>query len=291
MPLSDMEKKTLEDVADELCDSKGWTRGVFLGEGSYKVVYRVEMEGSQVGALKLLNSGASEQRTEREIDAMRKCNHPQIASLLEVGEYVRPSQCRFKYMVEEFFGGGTLDDRWDAGDMDAADAVALALSLVSPLAHLRSLRLVHRDVKPANIMYREGGDAPVLGDLGLVRFLGRESLTASFMPKGLGTPYYMAPEQWRNDKALTDWRADQFSVGVMLTQLVTGWHPYQDCDPLDDGATIHRLMNYLDPCSLPLGMLRNQGLDSIIPMVLPRPHQRYRKPEDLERAMRGIQGA
>jgi serine/threonine protein kinase len=152
-------------------------------------------------------------------------------------------------------------------------------AIATAIEHLRDLKLVHRDIKPENLMFRKGSDEPVLVDFGLVRDLSETSLTQSWFPRGPGTPFYSSPEQLNNDKALIDWRSDQFSLGVMLGLLLTGTHPFER-----PGANVHDTLTAVadrKECSLEFMQFAQTKLPILIKMVAPWPIQRVQSPRAL----------
>ena len=127
-----------------------------------------------------------------------------------------------------------LEDRLKVGHLTQQEVIELVKGLILAVKDLQP-SLVHRDIKPANIMFRKNQPEPVLVDFGIVRDLSQTSLTASWWPSGPGTPFFSSPEQLTNDKALIDWRSDQFAIGVIASLLLTGRHPYQ-VDPANPNA-------------------------------------------------------
>src|SRR5262249_941928 len=159
-------------------------------------------------ALKLYKQGASSRRSQREIDAMRRCEHPNIARLLRVETFEYSAE-EFIVTIEEFLPGGTLTD---LGQIDVPTCLEIGKQLIAAIKHISSLGLVHRDLKPDNIMFRSDRKTPVIVDFGVVRDLLDTSLTPSWAARGPGTPFFAAPEQLNNEKHQIDWRADQFSL-------------------------------------------------------------------------------
>lgn len=211
-------------IAERWCRNNGQTLVGHVGSGAFKSVFQIKNSNNDSYALKIFT--ISEGRTEREIEAGKRCHHPNIARMLHT-ETVEDGSDTFVVIQEEFISGGTLDALLKDETIDAAELVLLSRPLISCLDHLRQLRLVHRDIKPANILLRDGISDPVITDFGLVRDLDASSLTADFLDTGPGTPYYAPPEQLNNEKSLIDWRSDQYSLGVTLTIARFGVHPYE----------------------------------------------------------------
>src|SRR5690242_1806662 len=142
------------------------------------------------------------------------------------------------FMVMEFVRGQPLIDRLEGPRFSIAEAIAIELGVLAALKHAHSLGIIHRDVKPANVMLipDEGKPRPKLLDFGLAKDLGgpaseqgEEPLTQAGTV--FGTPSYLSPEQANGGKA--DARSDLYSAGVMLFELVCGRRPFVRDDPLD----------------------------------------------------------
>jgi serine/threonine-protein kinase len=120
---------------------------------------------------------------------MLQCESPVIGRLYDWGVFDIHGSRPYLYTIEEFFGGGTLSARMDGLHNNIVDAIAIGVSLLEGVSHLRERNLVHRDIKPDNIMFREREESPALVDFGLVRDLSGTSLTSSHLPQGPGSPY------------------------------------------------------------------------------------------------------
>ena len=151
--------------------------------------------------------------------------------------------------------------------------------MISALSFLNQERIVHRDIKPDNIMYRYERSEAVLVDFGLVRDLNASSLTQAFLPHGPGTPYFSAPEQLNNEKAMIDWRTDQFALGITLCMAFLGVHPFEADMPI---AAIEKVARK-ERCNATVAHgLIESGLSPIVKMIEPYPIRRYRTPEQLK---------
>ncbi len=230
-------------------------------------------------ALKIYRKAGADARTQREVEAIRRCSHPGIVRLDSI-ETLRNGGDEFVYSLEEFLSGGTLAARLSGGVMSPGDVRNLALSLVDAVGHIAARGLVHRDLKPDNIMFRTTGGEPVIVDFGLVRDLNQYSLTKTWFPRGPGTPYYAAPEQLNNEKSLIDWRADQFSLGVVLAFCGLGRHPFSTA-----GASLSQVVERVARKQVPepefAAWAVQNGLTPLVSMVDPWPVRRYRTPARL----------
>jgi len=151
--------------------------------------------------------------------------------------------------------------------------------------HIAAIGLVHRDLKPDNILFREDAVTPVIVDFGLVRDLTDTSLTESWFLRGPGTPFFAPPEQLRNEKAMIDWRADQFSLGVLLAISLFGLHPYQE-EGAPSQQAVERVAQRVAQPDWFLKAARKANLDVLVKMTAPWPVERFRTPGDLCEAWR-----
>ena len=192
---------SLESVAEAICKALGYDFGGGIGQGTFKETFLATKENGTRLAIKVLRPGCSTERNDREIDAMKRCAHPNIIGLLEISQFDHAGKT-YVYLVEAFMGGGTLERRLSSGSFSRAEVLALGDQLIRAVAHIADNDLVHRDFKPANIMYPGADGEAVDGDFGIVRDLNKESITKSYFLSGPGTPFFAAPEQLNNQKAL-----------------------------------------------------------------------------------------
>lgn len=268
----------LAEVAKAICTKRGFSFGRPIGGGSFKQAFHVTHAGTPL-ALKLI-MGGSVDRLVREINAVSRCNHPNIGRLSEV-QIEASANGQIIYFVEPFLAGGTLGARVRNRGLLKPDEVHLfARQLVSALIHIASLDLVHRDIKPENIMFGDDLSRPTLVDFGLVRDLAAESLTQSHMARGPGTPFFAPPEQLNNQKELIDWRADQFALGATLSMCALGFHPY--AEPSDSESDVVEKVarrSTLSPRFIDAAKLA--GIEPLIRLVQPYPVLRHCFPDSL----------
>lgn len=282
-----MPPPTLEEIARAICMGSRLTFERKLGEGTFKEAFLATAANKEPKALKILKPGLSSERTEREVEAMTRCRHANIASLETVATFTHNS-AQYTYLVEEYIGGGTLDDRLKRGAVSRDVLLSMGASLIDAVAHVAAKDLVHRDIKPANILFRTTNQ-PVLVDFGLVRDLRKSSVTVTWATCGPCTPLYASPEQLTNDKAIIGWRSDQFSLGVVLAFAGLGMHPF--ARPGDDPAkTVLRVEAREGPSAEFVEAARKSGLPILIQMVRNWPVERIRKPADLVKAWKGQGG-
>jgi tetratricopeptide (TPR) repeat protein len=212
-----------------------------LGRGGVGVVYEAwDTQLERAVALKTLIAGrdASEnqvQRFQREVRATAHFQHPHIVSVHDAGSI---DGCF--YLAMEKIDGEPLDRRLDrAGRLGPRETVALLLPIVRALDYAHDQGIVHRDVKPENILIDERGQA-YLTDFGLALDLSEVGrLTQSH--QSLGTPAFMAPEQMRG--SVKDPRVDIYSIGATLYECITGQVPY----PGDSLAQLMDSIRLQDP--------------------------------------------
>jgi serine/threonine protein kinase len=166
------------------------------------------------------------QRFEREFLAAKVLDHPNVVKAIEYcGTLPHP------FLVMEFVDGESLGQRMERlGAYPEAEAVRIVAQVCEGLQRAHKQGLVHRDVKPDNILVTREGVAK-LTDMGLVKDVDGD-LNLTKTGRGLGTPHYMAPEQFRNAKTV-DVRGDIYSLGATLYAMVTGQIPFENASPLD----------------------------------------------------------
>src|SRR4051794_17032178 len=215
-----------------------------IAEGGMGTVYkgRHRLTGEAV-AIKvmpshLLTNPVYLKRFEQEYTAARTLDHPNIVRAIDFGR-----ENGTPYLVMEFVEGESVGAKLERdGRIPVADAIKLIVQVAQGLHRAHKQGLVHRDVKPDNILVTADGTAK-LADLGLVKTSDAD-LNLTRTGRGLGTPHFMAPEQFRDAKN-ADARCDIYSLGATLYQMVTGELPFRSSGPLD--AWMKKINNELVP--------------------------------------------
>ena len=170
-------------------------------------------------APELLGDVAAHERFRREGDALKRLQHAGVQRWVESGQdALRP------YLALEYVPGESLRERlkrW--GRLPVAEAVKLAVALADALGYCHARGVVHRDVKPENVIVKEDG-SPVLIDFGSVLLEGARRLTFAGLTGELGTPEYMAPEQVQGKRG--DARTDVYALGTLIYECLTGAPPF-----------------------------------------------------------------
>jgi Protein kinase domain len=205
-----------------------------LGSGGSGSVWLAHDEETALDvALKVVRrEGKAASRAEREVEAATRLRHPRCLRALALDrddEHV--------YVAYEYVRGRTLRDALRSGTLDDASAVETAAQVLEGLAHAHGKGVVHRDVKPANVMLEEGDEVSVrLLDFGLAHMEEADTLTAvGDVP---GTLAYVSPE--RLDGASSSGAADVWGVGVVLWEALTGWHPFTAASPVETARRIRQ---------------------------------------------------
>jgi serine/threonine protein kinase len=193
---------------------------VALGQqGGQGAIYKAIAADGAVVALKVYNPDQVEERSEREVAALKKLKGDTIIRLHDAGELTIDGG-QFRFLATTFIEGVSLADKIASSALDPVDVARIAEDVASALDELWSFRIVHRDVKPANIMVRPDGRA-VLIDLGIARHLDQKAITTTGFI--LGTPGYFAPEYFGGRKVTC--KADVFALGIVCQEMLLGRHP------------------------------------------------------------------
>ncbi|MFO0849074.1 MAG: protein kinase [Gemmataceae bacterium] len=198
-----------------------------IGRGGMGVVYKARQPAlDRVVAVKVLDADKAVRpeladRFVREARALARLQHPHVVTVYDVSV-----ADGLVSIVMEYLPGGSLRDRLRAGRLPPADALRLVPQLCAALQYAHDHGVVHRDIKPDNVLLDEAGNAKV-ADFGLAK-LTAEPVTA--VGEHMGTARYMAPEQWANT-ATVDNRADIYSLGVLIYELLTGDLPAPQYTP------------------------------------------------------------
>ncbi|HSS92533.1 MAG TPA: serine/threonine-protein kinase [Candidatus Dormibacteraeota bacterium] len=193
-----------------------------IGQGAMGVVYRAyHVQLERTGAVKVLQGispdADSTARFRHEAQAIAQMRHSNIVNVFDFGEYQGTP-----YMIIEYVPGGSLASRIKEGPMTAAVAVKYLRGIAAGLDYAHSLGIVHRDVKPANVLL-EKDETPVIADFGLVKLMQSTSLR-SMTGVTTGTPAYMAPEQVTGSHAGP--AADRYSLATIAYEMLTGVIPF-----------------------------------------------------------------
>lgn len=197
-----------------------------LAAGGQKQVFTATHANDGEVVIKLMHPGAEPARTERELEAATKVQASRMPRIFEHGQ-LTGNTGTIVWFREQRIPGQVLSTRIRAGTLSHHELLRLALHVSQTLVAAEAVSIVHRDVKPANIIVDQRGEFWLI-DFGVARHLDLESLTATAAPGGCGTIGYAPAEQCRNDKSDIDARADLFSLGVTLYEAATGRNPYVD---------------------------------------------------------------
>lgn len=208
-----------------------------LGAGAMATVFKAkQLSLDREVAIKVLPRRLSEngeyvERFYQEGRAAAKLNHRNIVQAIDVGE-----ANGLHYFVMEYVRGKTVyDDIKDGKPYSEADALDIIIQIAEALEHAHEKGLIHRDVKPKNIMITPNGVAK-LADMGLAREAADNEAAQSEMGRAYGTPYYISPEQIRGELDI-DFRADIYSLGATLYHMITGRVPFEGSTP---SAVMHK---------------------------------------------------
>jgi serine/threonine-protein kinase len=266
-----------------------------MASGSMGAVYKAErVPVGKLVAIKFLHSSYAKDseflaRFERETRVMSKLTHPNCVSVVDFGVWEGAP-----YLVMEYVAGTTLRELMDAGPMPAQRALVLARQIAAGLAHAHAQGIVHRDVKPANIMISEEigtGDHVRILDFGLARLRGAVGRDATQNNVVVGTPNYMAPEQTIGGGTI-DARTDVYAVGVVLFEMLAGERPFTSEDTMSllgmhRAAPIPRIADRIKD-----GVVLPDGIQELLDKAMAKlPDARFQSAIELAEAIDEVSGA
>ena len=200
-----------------------------IGSGGMANVYRAKCHRlNRMVAIKILKTDMAEneeirRRFRDESQAVAQLSHPNIVSIYDVS-----TSGDTEYIVMELIDGITLKQYMARrGEMDWRESLHFIIQIMRALEHAHSRGIVHRDIKPHNVMVLKDGSVKVM-DFGIAKFAREQGKTAT--DQAIGTVHYISPEQARGD--VTDAKSDVYSVGVMLYEMLTGRLPYEGDSPV-----------------------------------------------------------
>jgi eukaryotic-like serine/threonine-protein kinase len=246
-----------------------------LGEGGMAEVYRaLDKTSGRVVVLKLPHLStagdlSSFNRYRREIQVAAGLDHPGLQRLL--------SEPGTRYMVLDYIEGQSLRSYMAVrGQLPVGEVLRIGIQLAETLEYVHSRGVIHRDLKPDNVLIGPDGRV-TLTDFGIALRLGSRRLTFSHLSNAVGTPDYMAPEQVRGQRG--DARTDIYALGCMLYELLTGVVPY----PADEALEAMRRKVHTDP---PLVRRLRRDTPPVLEAVIYRALRR--RPEERYASMKAL---
>ena len=250
-----------------------------LGAGAMATVFKArQLSLDRIVAIKVLPKRLSENkefvdRFYMEGKAAARLNHPNIVGAFDVGE-----AGGYHYFVMEYVEGQTVFDHIAEGNpYSEKDAINIVIQICKALVHAHENGLIHRDVKPKNIMITPSGVAK-LADMGLAREKDDQEAAQAEAGKAYGTPYYISPEQIRGELNI-DFRADIYSIGATFYHMITGRVPFEGASP---AVVMHKhLKEELVPPDHIISTI-SSGTSEIIEVAMAKdPKNRYASTQDM----------
>ena len=246
-----------------------------LAQGGRKTVYSATHAEFGTIVIKHGNylASSSLERISREVQLLNQIDSPY---------YPRQFEFLTDHTNREFL---IIEERLDATELSNVvsrfqndnSILKLLQELVKGLNIIWERDVIHRDIKPANILITKEGEPRII-DLGIARFLGRDSLTNSLAPHGPATVIYSAPEQLQNRKPMIGVRTDFFLLGILVLELMHGFHPFDPQHVGNNSGIVDNILNgkYVPPIN------RDPILEQFIAKALmPQPFLRFTNPTAL----------
>ena len=254
----------------------------FVGKGGMALVFRAnDLRTGHDVAVKVLrpefNSDAEFlERFQREALAASKMSHHNIVNLLDVGE-----EDGYRYLVMEYMRGRTLKDIiTEKGSLPEPVAGQIAIRILSALQHAPANGIIHRDIKPQNILINAEGMVKV-ADFGIARVAGSNTLTKG--DSVMGSVHYFSPEQARGEDVTA--ASDIYSVGVVMYEMLTGRVPFDGDTPVS--IALQHISAPPKAPSLLVGTISPAMEQVVLTAMSKEMRNRYRDAADMARAIRG----
>jgi serine/threonine-protein kinase len=292
--LTPTQARRIKNQLDERRNSQipGYQLMSMLGKGAMAKVYKArQISLDRIVAIKVLPKRMSEneefvQRFYAEGKAAARLSHSNIVGAVDVGS----TSDGFHYFVMEYIEGKTLYDlmlprpHGEGRTFSEAEALDITIQMAEALSHAHERGLVHRDVKPKNIILTPQNVAK-LTDLGLARDVDDKAAAEMEAGKAYGTPYYISPEQIRGDVDI-DYRADIYSLGATMYHLLTGKPPFEADTP---SAVMHKhLSEQLRPPDH-INTALSAGISEIIEVAMAKNRdERYATTKDMLEDLRAV---
>lgn len=215
-----------------------------IGYGGMGCVFKVRQKHlDRIVALKILPAELSQdpafaERFAREARMLAKLSHPNIVTIHDFGQAEE-----FSYLVMEYVDGMNLREVLRTGGLDSQQALVVLSALAGALDYAHAEGVVHRDIKPENILFDRRGHVK-LADFGLAKLAYPSAInpTLTLTRQALGTPHYMAPEQWESPQDV-DHRADIYALGVVGYEMLTGRLPVGKFDAPSSLTTLSTVVD------------------------------------------------
>ncbi len=252
-----------------------------IGKGSMGVVFKARQESvDRIVAVKILLDALAQnkefiKRFDREAKIAAKLSHNNIVNAIDAGDVDG-----HHFFVMEYVEGATIKDELDKQKVfEEKTALRIVMAVAEALKHALSRGLIHRDVKPENVILTKDGNVK-LADLGLARLTADEAWAMSEAGMAIGTPYYISPEQVRGQVDV-DIRADIYSLGATLYHMVTGRVPYDGETPTDVMRKhVDKNVTFVPPDHINTAL--SSGLGMVVETMMAKNREnRYRGPDDL----------